>query len=238
MDLTLFDLDHTLLADDSDYQWNRFLVDEGVVDRTLYERENERFHDQYKAGNLDIHAYQRFALAPLLTHALDDMHALRARFVAERIQPVVARHARALVALHRERGDALAIITATNRFITEPIAELLDIDTLIATDPEIVDGAYTGEIAGTPSFQEGKIARAQAWVAAQPQAFERVTFYSDSHNDLPLLRWADVAIAVDPDDTLAAAARDAGWPIISLRGETSPLQGLQAFTPRRQGARK
>lgn len=222
MHLTFFDLDHTLLADDSDYLWGRFLVDQGVVDPEHHARENDRFHAQYQAGDLDIHAYQRFALAPLRVHPLADMLALRERFVHSWIAPVVARHARALIAHHRNRGDALAIITATNRFITEPIAELLDIDTLIATDPEIVDGAYTGEIAGTPSFQTGKIARAQDWVAEQPQAFERVTFYSDSHNDLPLLRWADSPVAVDPDQRLAAAARAEGWPIISLRGDTAP----------------
>ncbi|ROO24254.1 phosphoserine phosphatase [Salinisphaera orenii MK-B5] len=223
MNLTLFDLDHTLLAGDSDYLWGRFLVDEGVVDGETYARENERFHAQYQAGNLDIHAYQRFVLAPLREQPLPRMHDLRARYVRTRIAPIVARHARALIAHHRDRGDALAIITATNRFITEPIADLLDIDTLIATEPEVVDGLYSGEIAGTPSFQDGKIVRAQAWTAAQPQPFEHVTFYSDSHNDLPLLRWADTAIAVDPDERLAEAARAADWAIISLRGETRPF---------------
>lgn len=223
MHLAFFDLDHTLLADDSDYQWGRFLVDEGVVDAGVHARENERFHAQYRAGNLDIHAYQRFALTPLREHPLDHMLALRERFVAERIRPVVAPHTPALLAHHRARGDAMAIITATNRFITEPIARMLGIDALIATDPEIIDGAYTGEIAGTPSFQAGKIERAKLWVAEQPHDFEHVTFYSDSHNDLPLLRWADTAIAVDPDERLAAAATEAGWPIISLRGETQPF---------------
>lgn len=223
MQLTLFDLDHTLLAGDSDYLWGRFLVDEGVVDAEHYARENERFHAQYQAGGLDIHAYQRFALAPLLAHPVEQMQALRRDYVERIIRPLVARHAQALIAHHRDRGDTIAIITATNRFITEPIAELLGIDALIATEPEIVDGAYTGEIAGTPSFQEGKIERAQAWAADFAEPFEHVTFYSDSHNDLPLLRWADTAIAVDPDETLAAAAREAGWPIISLRGETRPF---------------
>ncbi|MES1950398.1 haloacid dehalogenase [Salinisphaera sp. S4-8] len=224
MQLTLFDLDNTLLADDSDYLWGRFLVDEGVVDAEHYARENERFHAQYQEGNLDIHAYQRFALAPLRTHSLDTMHALRADYVERIIRPRVARHTPALLDYHRQRGDTIAIITATNRFITEPIATLLGIDTLIATDPEIVDGVYTGEIAGVPCFQAGKIERAKAWVAHQAETFERVNFYSDSLNDLPLLRWADRAIAVDPDDTLAAAAREAGWPIISLRGEQPPFQ--------------
>jgi len=223
LNVTLFDLDHTLLAGDSDYLWGRFLVDEGVVEAEHYARENERFNAQYEAGSMDIHAYQRFALAPLLAHPLERMHDLRHDYVERIVRPIVARHAEALIAHHRERGDAIAIITATNRFITEPIAELLGIDALIATDPEIVDGAYTGEIAGVPSFQDGKITRAIDWVAAQPQPFEHVTFYSDSHNDLPLLRWADTAVTVDPDDTLAAAARAAGWWIISLRGETPPF---------------
>ncbi|MES1924531.1 HAD family hydrolase [Salinisphaera sp. T31B1] len=222
MHLTFFDLDHTLLADDSDYLWGRFLVDEQIVDATAYARENERFHAQYRAGNLDIHAYQRFALAPLLTQPIERMLALRERFVAERIRPIVARHTPALLAAHRARGDALAIITATNRFITEPIAALLGIDTLIATDPEIVDGVYTGEISGTPSFQAGKIERARAWVAEQACVFDQITFYSDSHNDLPLLRWADSAVAVDPDPRLTQAAAQAGWPVISLRGEQPP----------------
>lgn len=223
MNLTLFDLDHTLLADDSDYLWGRFLVDEGMVDAEQHTRENERFNTQYQAGDLDIHAYQRFALAPLLEHSLERMHALRRDYVERIVRPIVARHAEALIAHHRKRGDAVAIITATNRFITDPIAELLGIDALIATEPEIVDGAYTGGIAGVPSFQDGKITRAIDWVAAQPQPFEHVTFYSDSHNDLPLLRWADTAVAVDPDDTLAAAARAADWSIISLRGEARPF---------------
>ena len=223
MYLTLFDLDNTLLAGDSDYLWGRFLVDEGVVDAEFYARENERFHAQYEAGNLDIHAYQRFALAPLLTNSRERMQALRADYVERVIRPLVARHTRALLDSHRQRGDMIAIITATNRFITEPIAALLGIDVLIATDPEIVGGAYTGEIAGVPCFQAGKIERAKAWVAEQPQRFEHVTFYSDSLNDLPLLRWADTAIAVDPDATLAAAAHEAGWPIISLRGEDRPF---------------
>lgn len=223
MNLTLFDLDHTLLAEDSDYLWGRFLVDEGIVAAERYARENERFFAQYQAGDLDIHAYQRFVLAPLLEQPLEVMDALRARYVDEQIRPVVARHAAALIEHHRGHGDAIAIITATNRFIAEPIAALLGIDALIATEPEIVDGVYTGHIAGTPAYQDGKIIRAQAWVAEQAQSFDHVYFYSDSHNDLPLLRWADSAIAVDPDDTLAAAACDHGWPIISLRGETRPF---------------
>lgn len=223
MQLTFFDLDKTLLSGDSDYEWNRFLVDEGVVDRARYAAANERFAGDYAAGALDIHAYQRFALQPLIDLPFAQIDALRQRFVAERIEPVVAEQARAVIAHHHDRGDRVAIITATNRFVTEPIAAHLGIDHLIATDPEIVNGAYTGAIAGTPSFQDGKIERARAFVAEQATPFEHITFYSDSHNDLPLLRWADTAIAVDPDEILAAAAREAGWPIVTFRSPDWPL---------------
>jgi len=225
--LTFFDLDKTLLSGDSDYEWNRFLVDEGAVDTARYADANERFAGDYAAGVLDIHAYQRFALQPLIDLPFEHICALRSRFVAERIEPVVAAQARAVIAHHHARGDVVAIITATNRFVTEPIAEHLGIEHLIATDPEIIDGRYTGAIAGTPSFKEGKIERAQAFVAEQGHTlgriFEHITFYSDSHNDLPLLRWADTAIAVDPDERLAAAAREAGWPVVTFRSPAWPF---------------
>lgn len=223
--LTFFDLDQTLLSGDSDYEWNRFLVEEGVVDRAHYAAANERFAGDYAAGVLDIHVYQRFALQPLIDIPFEEIDALRQRFIAERIEPVVAAQARAVIAHHQDRGDLVAIITATNRFVTEPIAVHLGIDHLIATEPEIVDGRYTGAIAGTPSFQGGKIERAKAFVAEQGTPFEHVTFYSDSHNDLPLLRWADTAIAVDPDEKLAAAAHAAGWPIVTFRSPDWPLPG-------------
>lgn len=222
MRLTFFDLDNTLLDGDSDYEWGRFLVDEAVVDGPTYARANDRFKAQYDAGALDIHAYQRFVLQPLIDEPAARMAALRTRFVSERIEPIVARHTASVVDFHRRRGDLIAIITATNRFVTEPIADLLGIEHLIATDPEIVDGVYTGAIAGTPSYRDGKIERAQDFLARLATAPEHVTFYSDSHNDLPLMRWADRAVAVDPDAPLASVARAAGWPIISLRGDTMP----------------
>ncbi|AWN15901.1 Phosphoserine phosphatase [Salinisphaera sp. LB1] len=220
--LTFFDLDNTLLAGDSDYEWGRFLVDEDVVDQSTFARANDTFRAQYEAGVLDIHAYQRFVLQPLIQESATRMAALRERFVARRIAPIVARHAASAIDFHRQRGDLIAIITATNRFVTEPIAQLLAVEHLIATEPEIVDGAYTGAIAGTPSYREGKITRARSFLAALSIQPEHVTFYSDSHNDLPLMRWADRAVAVDPDERLAAAAHEAGWPVISLRGETMP----------------
>ena len=222
MNIAFFDLDDTLLAGDSDYEWGRFLVAEGVVDVDSYDHHNALFQGQYAAGNLDIRAFQRFVLAPLIEQPWATMAALRARFIETRVRLLVARHASALLDGHRERGDELVIITATNRFVTEPIAEHLGIDHLIATEPEIIDGAYTGEISGVPSYREGKIERAREWLTRQTQAFDQIYFYSDSHNDLPLLRWADHPVAVDPDPTLADAARTAGWPIISLRGDDPP----------------
>lgn len=219
MNLTLFDLDHTLLAADSDHMWGQFLIDKGIVDGALYERKNNDFYAQYKAGTLDVHAFQRFSLQPLIDNPLEQMRALRERFIDERIRPAIARHSPALIDARRKKGDQLAIITATNRFVTAPIAKLLGIEYLIATDPEVIDGHFTGNIDGIPCFQAGKIERLDAWRDAQAQSFERMRFYSDSHNDLPLLRYVDDPIAVDPDTQLAAAAEAAGWPIISLRGE-------------------
>lgn len=222
MDLTLFDLDNTLLADDSDHLWGRFLVANNIVDTQTYARKNNEFYEQYKAGTLDMHAYQRFMLQPLVDNATAPMERLRERFVADWIEPAVARHTPALIRAHRASSRRIVVITATNRFLTAPIADLLGIEHLIATEPEIVDGRYTGDIAGIPCFGEGKLKRLAAWRETQPETFEHTSFYSDSHNDLPLLRQADAAVAVDPDAQLAAAAQAEGWPIISLRGETAP----------------
>lgn len=221
MHLALFDLDNTLLAGDSDYLWGRFLVESGVVDADAHEATNRRFYEQYKAGELDIHAFQRFALQPLLDNPLPEMRALRARFVEQRIRPIVARGTPRLLAAHRARGDALAIITATNRFVTEPIAELLQVGDLLATEPERAGERYTGAIAGTPCYREGKVERLRQWLETRPERVGRIWFYSDSHNDLPLLEHVDHPVAVDPDDTLAAAARERGWPIVSLRDENA-----------------
>lgn len=216
MRLTLFDLDNTLLAGDSDYEWGRFLVDESVVDAEEYERRNRAFHADYLNGELDIHAFQRFSQQPLLDNPPERMLALRERFIDERIRPLVAAGAPALIRSHRERGDALLIITATNRFITQPIAELLGIPDLLATEPEVVDGTYTGGIEGVPCYRDGKITRLNQWLAGNGP-FEGTGAYSDSHNDLPLLEFSDRPVAVDPDERLAAEARRRGWPVVSLR---------------------
>lgn len=215
--LAVFDLDHTLLADDSDHLWGRWLVEQGVVDRERYARENERFYGLYSAGTLDIHEYAAFSLQPLVDQPIEKMLALRERFVAEWIVPVIARGTPELLDRHRRQHDELLITSATSRFITEPIAALLGVDHLIATDPERRDGRYTGRIAGMPNFQAGKVQRLRDWLATRAQPFTHITAYSDSRNDIPLLEEAQTAIAVDPDAVLRATANARGWQIISLR---------------------
>lgn len=217
MRLAIFDLDNTLLAGDSDFLWGQFLVEQGLVDGAYYEAENQRFYGQYSAGTLDIHEFARFSLKPLSERDLPALQRYRERFVQEKIRPIVAPGAAALLLQHRQRGDHLLITTATNGFITQPIAELLGVDTLIATDPEMRDGRYTGQIAGIPNFQIGKVQRLRLWLAEQGGEPEHMSCYSDSHNDLPLLELAHEAVAVDPDPILRAEALRRGWGVISLR---------------------
>lgn len=223
MQLAIFDLDNTLLAGDSDYLWGQYLVDQGLVDGAAYERENRNFYDQYKAGTLDINEFCAFSLKPLTQHEPAQLYVWRAEFVRTRIEPIVAAGTPALLERHRAQGDHLLIMTATNRFITEPIAALLGIDDLIATDPEMSNGRYNGRVLGLPNFQDGKVKRLEQWRAQQSQKFERTIFYSDSRNDLPLLLLADEAVAVDPDEVLRAEAVQRGWPVISLRNEPPQL---------------
>lgn len=218
MNLAIFDLDNTLLAGDSDYLWGQFLVEQGIVDGAVYERQNRRFYEEYKAGTLDIYEFCAFSMGPLTQHEPAQLYAWREKFVREKIEPIVAAGTPALLERHRAQGDRLLIMTATNRFITEPIAALLGIDDLIATDPEMKDGRYTGKVAGIPNFQIGKVQRLELWRAEHGGNFERTYFYSDSRNDLPLLLIADVPVAVDADEVLLEEAAKRGWPSISLRG--------------------
>ncbi len=217
MALALFDLDNTLLAGDSDYLWGGFLAREGLVDGVAYERENLRHYRAYQAGQLDIHEFLRFALRPLAEHDPALLESVRTRFVDEVIAPIVAPGTPALLARHRTAGDRLAIVTATNRFVTGPIAALLGIDDLLATEPQRVDGRYTGEPEGIPCFREGKVTRLRDWLAREGLDLAGSWFYSDSLNDLPLLEAVEHPVAVDPDETLAAVAAERGWPVISLR---------------------
>lgn len=216
MALAVFDLDHTLLRGDSDYLWGEFLIEAGLVDSTRYRQQNHDFMVAYNAGTLDIHAFCAFSFEPLVRWGRAQLEPMRRRFVEEEIAPRVAPGAPALLDKHRRAGDRLLITTATNRFVTEPIAELLGVSDLIATDPEERDGAFTGAIAGTPNFREGKPQRLRQWLRDNGAEGETLACYSDSRNDVPLLEMAHRPVAVDPDDALAAHARSRGWPIISL----------------------
>lgn len=220
MELVLFDLDNTLLNGDSDYAWAQFLIEQGVLDGAAYEEANDAFFEAYKAGTLNIHEFLMFQLKPLSEYPRAQLDAWHAEFMETKIRPMITPAARELIAQHRANGSLCAIITATNSFVTAPIARELNIDHLIATEPEVVDGAFTGGTAGTPCFREGKIERLDAWLAGLNRSradFARSWFYSDSLNDLPLLECVSDPVAVDPDDTLRRIAEERGWPVISLQ---------------------
>lgn len=221
MNLALFDLDNTLLAGDSDHAWNQFLAEVGAVHPTCHAETNDRFYQEYVAGTLDIHEFCRFAFSPLAEHPRAQLEQWREQFIETLIRPMIAPGAQHLLARHREAGDELVIITATNQFVTQPIAEILGVDHLIATlAEEREDGEFTGELTGVPCFQEGKIERLRQYLADHPDPEGTITqasFYSDSRNDIPLLEQVGRPVAVDPDPTLAAHARERGWPVISLR---------------------
>ena len=217
MGIALFDLDNTLIAGDSDFLWGCFLVEQGIVDAALYERENQRFYDQYRIGELDIHEFLDFQLRPLSEHSLDTLQQWRRQYVEEKITPILLPRAQTLIDRHRQQGDTLVVITATNRFITGPIVELYDIPHLLATEPEILNDQYTGKVSGIPCFQDGKVERLSGWLVENRQSLQDSWFYSDSHNDLPLLNKVTHPVAVDPDEILERHARNNDWPIISLR---------------------
>ena len=217
MILAIFDLDNTLIAGDSDHSWGQFLVDNKLVDVDAYQSCNDQFYRDYERGELDINAYLRFSLQPLMRYSKDQLTAFQRRFMSEVITPLRLKKAERLLAEHRQRGHYLLIITSTNGFITEPIARALGVDHILATDAEMIDGQYTGEIVGTPCYQEGKIVRFNAWLQDSGMSAEGAYFYSDSINDLPLLKVVDHPVAVDPDDAFRAEACARNWKIISLR---------------------
>lgn len=217
MALAIFDLDNTLLNGDSDHAFGQFLVDKGAVDAEHFQQANDRFYQDYKDGTLDITRYLQFALAPLEQHPMATLEQWRQEFMQEIVEPMILAKGRELLMQHRRQGDFLLIITATNDFVTRPIAKSLGVDSLIATQAECLDGHFTGRVVGVPSFQHGKIERLEQWLLSHPHNLNDSYFYSDSINDLPLLRLVDNPVAVDPDERLRAIATRYDWPILSLR---------------------
>jgi HAD superfamily hydrolase (TIGR01490 family) len=220
LNLALFDLDNTILAGDSDYNWSRFLIQEGYLDGAIHAEKNEKFYADYKAGTLDIYAFVEFQFKPLARNSRAVLNQLLKKYVEEVIKPMITEKARVLVKRHQEEGDLIIVITATNSFITKPIAELFGIENLIGTDPEEKEGEFTGKVSGLPSFKEGKVTRLEAWLKGKNlslASFEKSYFYSDSHNDLPLMQKVTHPVAVDSDDVLSEYAKSKGWPQISLR---------------------
>lgn len=217
MPLTLFDLDNTLITNDSDFLWGQFLVENNIVDPQEYERKNYQFLEDYNQGCLDIDSYLKFSLKPLSQHSAVQLYNWRKQFIKQCIEPIIAPGTPALLDKHRKRGDTLMIISATNAFITQPIAELLNIPHILATQPEFQDGAYTGNYIGVPTYKEGKVIALQQWLQEHGMDLKNCTFYSDSHNDLPLLNLVDNPVAVNPDNLLLRVAVEKNWPVLNLR---------------------
>lgn len=219
MALAIFDLDNTLLNGDSDHAWGEYLVEKGIVDADTYKQANDQFLKDYQTGQLNILEYLEFALSPLANNDLETLNTWRKDFLEQKIKPIMLPKAFALLEKHKKQGDFILIITATNRFVTELIANEFGVDDLIATEPEISNKRYTGKVSGTPSFQEGKITRLQEWLKGTQHQLEGAYFYSDSHNDIPLLELVDFPVAVDPDELLRQKSEQHDWPIMSLRSK-------------------
>jgi len=221
--IALFDLDHTLLPIDSDHEWGRFLVRLGVVDGAYYEKENERFYNDYKAGKLDIYGFLQFALKPLASHSKQTLDQWHSQFMQEVIEPNIRPEALSLVKKHQDEGDLCCVVTATNSFVTRPIAERFGISHLIATEPEITSSdqliAFTGNVSGQPNFREGKVTHVESWLTLHELSWDTLQksyFYSDSMNDLPLLDKVQTPIATNPDARLRQLAYDRNWEILEL----------------------
>lgn len=217
MTLALFDLDNTLIAGDSDHAWGQFIVERELVDAELYARANDQFYTDYENGNLDVEAYLRFALEPLSRYSREELQAFHLDFMVSHVGPMWLAAADALIAEHRAKGHRIVVITSTNRFVVEPIVTQLNISEIICSEPEIEGGRYTGNFVEEPCFREGKITKLNRWLEAHNENIEGAWFYSDSFNDLPLLELVDNPVAVDPDALLEKRAREASWPILSLR---------------------
>ncbi len=217
MALAIFDLDHTLLNGDSDYLWGEYMVANQVVDKAEYQRINKAFLRDYQRGQLDNDSYLQFALKPLTQHPVEKLYNWRSDYVENWIKPIIATGTENLLNKHREQGDTLIIVSATNLFITEPIAELLGISYILSTEPEIVDHQYTGRYLGIPTYKEGKVIVLKAWLEDREHSLDDSYFYSDSINDLPLLEQVSIPVAVNPDNNLRSIAKNRGWEILDLR---------------------
>ncbi len=217
MRLALFDLDNTLLAGDSDHAWGDYLCERGILDGLAYKARNDEFYQDYLAGRLNIQDYLNFSLEILGRTEMARLDQWHREFMRDCIEPIILAKGEALLAEHRAAGDKLLIITATNRFVTAPIAQRLGVETLLATECEMADGRYTGRTTDIPCFREGKVTRLARWLDETGFSLDDSSFYSDSLNDLPLLEQVTRPVAVDPDPKLRAEAEQRGWPVISLR---------------------
>jgi HAD superfamily hydrolase (TIGR01490 family) len=219
MPLAIFDLDNTLLRGDSDHAWGEFLIAQSLVDAASHGARNDEFYQQYTEGRLNIDDYVRFTMGPVLHYSLPELDALHKQFMAEFVRPMILPQAVELIEHHKNAGDNCLIMSATNAFITRPIADELGVHELLATELAMEGEHYTGDIAGVPCFQEGKVIRLRQWLELRNDEYkiQESVFYSDSFNDLPLLKAVKVPVAVDPDAQLMEHAQKNGWRVISLR---------------------
>jgi len=217
MSLAIFDLDNTLIGGDSDFLWGEFIGEEGIVDANAYRKKNEYFYQQYDLGTLDIYAWLEFCLEPLTRYSMAELQELHHRFMIQKIEPILLDKAQNCINRHKERGDTVLVMTASNSFVTAPIVKKYGINHLLATEPEIKAGRYTGGVSGIPCFQAGKIDKLMPWLQKNEETLTGSTFYSDSHNDLPLLELVDNPVAVNADKILTKIAEKKGWEVLNWR---------------------
>jgi len=217
MSLAIFDLDNTLIGGDSDFLWGEFIGEEGIVDANAYRKKNEYFYQQYDLGTLDIYAWLEFCLEPLTRYSMTELQELHHRFMIQKIEPILLDKAQNCINRHKERGDTVLVITASTSFVTAPIVKKYGINHLLATEPEIKAGRYTGGVSGMPCFQSGKIDKLMPWLQKNEETLNGSTFYSDSHNDLPLLELVDNPVAVNADKILTKIAEKKGWEVLNWR---------------------
>ena len=217
MSLAIFDLDNTLIGGDSDFLWGEFIGEEGIVDANAYRKKNEYFYQQYDLGTLDIYAWLEFCLEPLTRYSMTELQEFHHRFMIQKIEPILLDKAQNCINQHKERGDTVLVITASTSFVTAPIVKKYGINQLLATEPEIKAGRFTGGVSGIPCFQSGKVDKLMPWLQKNEETLTGSTFYSDSHNDLPLLELVDNPVAVNADKILTKIAEKKGWEVLNWR---------------------